>query len=82
MQSKIIYSAPCQAATLIMYPREVVIRYKSEPLNGISYKFTTEKETLDVYEFCMDLMEHLEKKQKFEDIERTFKTKLKLKLEE
>ena len=82
MQSKMIYSAPYEAATLIMYPREVVIRYKSEPLNGISYKFTTEKETLDVYEFCMDLMEYLEKKQKFEDIETAFKTKLKLKLED
>lgn len=76
-----IYSAPYEAATLIMYPREVVIRYKSEPLNGISYKYATEKETLDVYEFCMDLMEHLEKKLEFEDIEATFKAKLKLKLE-
>ncbi|MFL2134420.1 hypothetical protein [Desemzia sp. FAM 23990] len=81
MQSKMIYSAPYEAAKFIMYPREVVIRYKSEPLNGISYKYATEKETLDVYEVCMDLMEYLEKKLEFEDIETTFKAKLKLKLE-
>lgn len=82
MQSKMIYSAPYEAATLIMHPREVIIRYKSEPLNGVSYKFTTQKETLDVYEFCMDLMEFLEKKQNLEDIEMAFKTKLKLKFED
>ncbi|MGE7366664.1 hypothetical protein ACQKKE_08460 [Desemzia incerta] len=80
MQSKMIYSTPYETAKLIMYPNEVVIRYKSEPLNGISYKFTTQKETLDVYEFCMDLMEYLEKKQ-IEDVEMTFKEKLGLKLE-
>ena len=82
MQTKMIYSAPFETATLIMYPKEVVIRYKSEPLNGISYTFTTHKETLDVYEFCLDLMEHLEKKQNFEDIEMAFKKMLELRLED
>lgn len=82
MQSKMIYSAPFEVATLIMYPKEVVIRYKSEPLNGISYKFTTYKETLDAYEFCLDLMKHLEEKQKFEDVEVAFKKMIELKLED
>lgn len=80
MQLIMIYSAPFKVATLTMYSKEIVICYQSDPLNGILYNFTENTETLDVYEFCVKLMEHLEKIEEFENIEIMFKKMLKLKL--
>lgn len=80
MKSRMIYKVPYKAATLILYTKEVVIHYKSEPLNGVSYKFATQLKAIDAFEHCMDLMEHLEKSPKFEesDIEKAHRQALEL----
>lgn len=82
MRSKMIYSVPIGVTMIILYPKEFVIRYKSELLNRILYKFTTYKETLDAYELCLNLMEHFKTKRKFKGIEIAFKKMIELKLED
>lgn len=69
MESNTIYKVPYEAATLILNTKEVVIYYKSEPLEGISYKFATHEKALLVFEQGMDLMEYLERSPEFKENE-------------
>ena len=69
MKSEMIYKVTYDAATIILNTNELVIYYASEPEKPVSYAFSTQDESLKSYEYCIDLMDYLEKELgKFEDI--------------
>ena len=70
METEMIYRVTYDAATIILNTTELVIYYVSEPEKAVSYAFNTQNELLKSYEYCMDLMEYLEREpRQFEDIE-------------
>ncbi|SFQ27114.1 hypothetical protein SAMN04488506_1195 [Desemzia incerta] len=79
MESEMIYKVTYDSAAIILNTNEMVIYYASEPGRAVSYEFTTQTELLKSYEYCMDLMDYLEKEpQQFEDIETAHKRGLEL----
>lgn len=70
METEMIYKVTYDSATIVLNANEMVIYYASAPEKAISYRLNTQNDLLKSYEFCMDLMEYLEKEpQQFQDIE-------------
>lgn len=79
MESGMIYKVPYEAAILVLYTKKIAIYYTSEPLKPITYTFNRQMDALNAYEYCMDLMEYIERKRDtFKNIEEAHRQGFKL----